>query len=189
MKTPLVKRTVYWVGVGKKWRKEEGISDQIESYEPVNLNKLLRCRDFITKNNKQRLRVWQSQKLWWQLWTGIWKRKDTPVLSFIRDRQVSSLKQVFVGKAKQLHCTCKSNRLQKAFKQRQEGNFFSCLLLKSNHVTSLVQFGIYSNSWVFQKVQIAYTRIFKLFEKNIHTNISQMNSKLYNYVYKSCCTA
>ena len=188
-KTPLVKRTVYWVGVGKKWRKEEGISDQIESYEPVNLNKLLRCRDFITKNNKQRLRVWQSQKLWWQLWTGIWKRKDIPVLSFIRDRQFSSLKQVFVGKAKQLHCTCKSSRLQKAFKQRQEGNFFLCLLLKSNHVTFLVQFGIYSNSWVFQKVQIAYTRIFKLFEKNIHTNISQMNSKLYNYIYKSCCTA
>ena len=125
-KTLLVKRTAHWVGVGKKWRKEEGISDQIESYEPANLNKLLRCRDFITKNNTQRLRVWQSQtqKLWWPLWTGIWKRKDIPVLWFTRDRQFSSLKQVFVGKAKQLHCTCKSRRLQKAFKQSQEGNFF-----------------------------------------------------------------
>ena len=49
MKTLLVKRTVHWVGVGKKWRKEEGISDQIESYKPANLNKPLRCRDFIKK--------------------------------------------------------------------------------------------------------------------------------------------
>ena len=187
----LVKRTVYWVGVGKKWRKEEGISDQIESYEPANLNKLLRCRDFITKNNKLRLRVWQSQKLWWKLWTGIWKRKDitVTVLWFIRDRQFSSLKQVFVGKAKQLHCTFKSSRLQKAFKQSQEGNFFSCILLKSNHMTFLVQFGIYLKSWVFQKVQIAYTQIFKLFEKYIHANKSQMNSKSYNYLHKSCWTA
>ena len=65
-----------------------------------------------------------SKVMMTQLWTGIWKRKDIPVLSFIRDRQFSSLKQVFVGKAKQLHCTCKSRRLQKAFKQSQEGNFF-----------------------------------------------------------------
>ena len=74
-KTLLVKRTIYWVGVGKKWRKEEGISDQIESYEPVNLNKLLRCRDFITKNNKQRLRVWQSQKLWWHSFGQAFERE------------------------------------------------------------------------------------------------------------------
>ena len=56
-------------------------------------------------------------------------------------------------------------------------------------MTFLVQFGIYLNSWVFQKVQIAYTQIFKLFEKYIHANKSQMNSKSYNYLHKSCWTA
>lgn len=40
-KTLLVKRTVYCIDVGKKWRKEEEISDQTESYEPANLNKPL----------------------------------------------------------------------------------------------------------------------------------------------------
>ena len=53
-------------------------------------------------------------------------------------------------------------------------------------MTFLVQFGIHLNSRVFQKVQIAYTRIFKLFEKHIHVNKSQMTSKSYNYLQKSC---
>ena len=32
---------------------------------------------------------------------------------------------------------------------------FSCVLLKGNYTTFLVQFGFYLHSWVFQKAQIA----------------------------------
>lgn len=147
-------------------------------------------RDWTIKNNKQRFQARQSQSY-----------DDNFGQAFERERinlfydlegtgnLISSSKKIFVGKAKQLHCTCKSSRLQKASKQSKASNFFSCMSLKSNHMTFLVQFGIHLHSWVFQKVQIAYTRIFKLFEEHIHANMSQMNSQLYNYLYNSCWTA
>ena len=53
---------------------------------------------------------------------------------------------------------------------------FSCILLKSNHTTFLVQFGIYLHSCVFQKAQILivfekHTRaIYKLVQINFKLN-------------------
>ena len=108
-----VKSTSFWLSVWKKWCLEKGIADEIENYEPAELNTLLERFYAELKNKHGEDYEPESLKVMIASLDRHLKNKSYSH-SIVRDREFSSSKQVLDGKAKQLRLAGRGKRPNKA---------------------------------------------------------------------------
>ena len=111
------KSTDFWLSVWKKQCLEKKITDEIENYEPAELNTLLE-HFYAELKNKQGEDLAEdyepeSLKVMMASLDRHLKNKGY-TLSIVRDREFSSSKQVLEGKAKQLRLAGRGKRPNKA---------------------------------------------------------------------------
>ena len=89
--------TDFWLAVWKKWCLEKKITDEIENYEPAELNDLLEHFYAEVKNKQGEHYEPESLKVMMASLDRHLKNKGY-TLSIVRDREFSSSKQVLEGK-------------------------------------------------------------------------------------------
>ena len=114
-----VKSTSFWLSVWKKWCLEKGIADEIENYEPAELNTLLERFYAELKNKHGEDYEPESLKVMIVSPDRHLKNKSYSH-SIVRDREFSSSKQVLDGKAKQLRLAGREKRPNKARQVSEE---------------------------------------------------------------------
>ena len=102
-----------WLRVWKTWAKEKGHDDNIESYEPAKLNKVL--EQFYATVRKQDGSDYEPDSLRVMVASLDRHLKENGFkYSILRDREFAESKQVLEGKAKQLRQEGKGKRPQKS---------------------------------------------------------------------------
>ena len=107
------KSTDFWLSVWKKWCLEKKITDEIENYEPAELNTLLEHFYAEVKNKQGEDYEPESLKVMMASLDRHLKNKGY-TLSIVRGREFSSSKQILEGKAKQLRLAGSGKRPNKA---------------------------------------------------------------------------
>ena len=114
-----VKSTAFWLSVWKKWCLEKRIAEEIENYEPAELNTLLERFYAELKNKRGEDYEPESLKVMMASLDRHLKNKGYS-LSIARDREFNSPKQVLDGKAKQLRLAGRGKRPNKARQLSEE---------------------------------------------------------------------
>ena len=114
-----VKSTAFWLSVWKKCCLEKRIAEEIENYEPAELNTLLERFYAKLKNKHGEDYEPESLKVMITSLDRHLKNKGYS-LSIVRDREFSSSKQVLDGKAKQLRLAGRGKRPNKARQLSEE---------------------------------------------------------------------
>ena len=134
------KSTDFWLSVWKKWCLEKKITDEIENYEPAELNTLLEHFYAEVKNKQGEDYEPESLKVMMASLDRHLKNKGY-TLSIVRDREFSSSKQVLEGKAKQLRLAGRGKRPNKArqVSEEEEEILWKSGKLGGNNPESLIQ--------------------------------------------------
>ncbi|CAH3150789.1 unnamed protein product, partial [Porites evermanni] len=134
------KSTDFWLSVWKKWCLEKKITDEIENYEPAELNTLLEHFYAEVKNKQGEDYEPESLKVMMASLDRHLKNKGY-TLSIVRDREFSSSKQVLEGKAKQLRLAGRGKRPKKArqVSEEEEEILWKSGKLGGNNPESLIQ--------------------------------------------------
>ena len=108
-----VKSTAFWLSAWKKWFLEKGITEEIENYDPTQLNSFLERFQAEIKNKHGEDYEPESLKV---MITSLDRhlKNEGYKLSIIRDREFSSSKQVLDGIAKQFRFAGRGKRSNKA---------------------------------------------------------------------------
>ena len=137
-----VKSNDFWLSVWKKWCLEKKITDEIENYEPAELNTLLEHFYAEVKNKQGEDYEPESLKVMMASLDRHLKNKGY-TLSIVRDREFSSSKQVLEGKAKQLRLAGRCKRPSKAREVSEEEEEIlwksGKLIIRGNNPESLIQ--------------------------------------------------
>ena len=134
------KSTDFLLSVWKKWCLEKKITDEIEYYEPAELNTLLEHFYAELKNKQGEDHEPESLKVMMASLDRHLKNKGY-TLSIVRDREFSSSKQVLEGKAKQLRLAGRGKRPNKArqVSEEEEEILWKSGKLGGNNPESLIQ--------------------------------------------------
>ena len=138
-----VKSSSFWLSVWKKWCLEKGIADEIENYEPAELNTLLERFYAELKNKHGEDYEPESLKVMIASLDRHLKNKSYSH-SIVRDREFTSSKQVLDGKAKQPRLAGRGKRPNKArqISEEEEEILWKSEKLGGKNPESLIQFGL-----------------------------------------------